>query len=197
MTPCDRLPSIVASGSLLSLASRRARGIAEPQNPHYWGSPGKEEELSRFVVCSFMAPWWMCRARQEELAIILLDAEEVCCGDGVVFCPANSAHNEYPADDIKTRSGVDHFDACFQNPDTYQAANSEIFVPDGVPVSTFRALVFCDDEARDYWLPKIQQAAEAANPTPDFPDQPISVATKALQGFRFPGDWVATNRIRP
>jgi hypothetical protein len=196
MTPCDRLPSIVASGAVLSLASRRTGGIAEPDNPHYWGSPGKEEELSRFVVCSFMPPWWMCRARQEELVIILMDAEEVCCGDGVVYCPTNSAYNEYPAADIKTRSGVDQFDACFPNPDTYQAANSEIFVPDQVPVSTFRALVFCDDEARDFWLPAIKAAADEANPTPAFPDQPITVATKTYRGFKFPGDWTPTNRMR-
>lgn len=180
----------------MSLAARRARGIAEPQNPHYWGSPGKEEELADFVICSFMPPWWMCRARQEELAIILMDAEDVCCRDGVVFCPTNSAYNEYPADEIKTRSGLGHFDACFQNPDTYQAATSEIFVPNEVPVSTFRALVFCDDQARDHWLPRIQEAADSANPSPVFPDKPIDVATKAFRGFRFPGDWAPTNRIR-
>src|SRR5690554_5816314 len=130
MTPCDRLPSIIQSGGIFSRTRRAEHLIAEPNEPHYWGTPGKAEDLADYVVCGFMAPWWMCKGHTEELAIIVLDAKAVCCGEGVLFCPTNSARNDYAAGEIKKRSGIEFFDACFPNLDTYQAGDSEIFVPD-------------------------------------------------------------------
>ena len=113
MTPCDRLPSIIQSGGIFSRTRRAEHLIAEPNEPHYWGTPGKAEDLADYVVCGFMAPWWMCKGHTEELAIIVLDAKAVCCGEGVLFCPTNSARNDYAAGEIKKRSGIEFFDACF------------------------------------------------------------------------------------
>jgi hypothetical protein len=139
----------------------------------------------------------MCRRRDEELAIVLLDAEEVCCRNGTVFCPTNSAYNEYPAQNIISREGIANFDACFGNPNTYQGGVSEIFMPDLVSTSGFRGLVFCDEQAHDYWLPRIQHASNTANPPPAFPEHPIEVSVMGSGRFRFPGDWRPTTRVRP
>lgn len=74
-------------------------------------------------------------------------------GDSAIVGPltdpqTNSAYNEYPAVMFKKRAGGGHLDACFQNPDTYQTANSEIFVAKDCLGRSFRALVFCDVEAQ-------------------------------------------------
>lgn len=142
MTPCHRLPDIINAGGLLSLNARRSHGIQELDTPHYWGSPGKSEELADYVVCAFMPPWGMIKDHREELAIILLDAVTVCCKKDVVFCPTNSARNDFDADMIKTRSSIQYFDACFQNPTTYWAGDSEILVPRQIPLDYFRCLTF-------------------------------------------------------
>ena len=96
MTPCHRLPSIFASGGLLSLAARRVSGIAEPEQPHDWGGEGKREALAGYVVCGFETPKWMCRKHPEELALVLLDAHAVCCGESVLFCPGKLRRRPLP-----------------------------------------------------------------------------------------------------
>jgi len=197
MTPCDRLPSIIQSGGIFSRTRRAEHLIAEPNEPHYWGTPGKAEDLADYVVCGFMAPWWMCKGHTEELAIIVLDAKAVCCGEGVLFCPTNSARNDYAAGEIKKRSGIEFFDACFPNLDTYQAGDSEIFVPGLVPAHHIRGIVFCDQQALDHWLPIVQAAATAAPQETQYPEEPIKVGTGPVLRFRFPGDFAATTRIRP
>src|SRR5262249_3874851 len=153
MTSCHHLPEIFRRGGLLSYSRRQQAGVAEDEQPHYWGSADKKDALQDYVVCSFMPPWWMCKRRTEELAMILLDAESACCAQGACFVPTNSARNDYSAAQIVTRTGVVAIDECFQNPTTYQASESEIFVPFSVPLANFRTLVFCDEEAREHWRP--------------------------------------------
>jgi hypothetical protein len=197
MTSCDRLPDIVRQGGLLSLAQRRLRGIPEPENPHYWGSPGKQEELADFVICSFMAPWWMCNKRSEELAMILLDAEAIGTRPGVLFCPGNSALNVYSADQIKAMVGITAFDGCFQNTDTYQAGNAEVFVPDLIPLTEWAGIVFCDQEASDYWRPLINEAYRDTSPRPALPTRRLGIHVGSAPGFQFPGTYAPTARLRP
>lgn len=97
MTSCDRLPDIVRYGGLLSYSERIQSAVPEPEVPHYWGSADKKDALASYVICSFMPPWWMCKKRNEELAMILLDASAVCCHQGTRFCPVNSALNLFTA----------------------------------------------------------------------------------------------------
>jgi len=197
MTSCNHLPEIFRLGGLLSFSQRQQSGVDEDEDPHYWGSADKKDALQDYVVCAFMPPWWMCRRRTEELAMIILDAESTCCKDGACFVPTNSARNQYSSAQIVTRTGVVAFDECFQNPTTYQAGESEIFIPDSVPLRDFRVIVFCDAQARDHWIPLINEAYDQApDPKPELPAQPITVAIRGSAGFYFPGDWAPTQRIR-
>lgn len=197
MTPCDRLPSIFRHAALLSLTERRSRGLPDPPETeaHYWGSADKQEAFADYVLCSFLPPWWMCRRHDEELAIVVLDAVSVCTASGTRFCPINSAYSDHAADEVKQFGGVDAFDACFQNPNSYQAGDAEIFAVSQVPLVAFRGLVFCDNEARDYWLPLIRAALSAV---PDGTPAPprIEVAVRSGLRFRFPGDFSPKRRIR-
>lgn len=188
MTPCHRLPSIFASGGLLSLAARRVSGVAEPEQPHDWGGEGKREALAGYVVCGFETPKWMCRKHPEELALVLLDAHAVCCGEGVLFCPGNSADDRYPASNIASMTGAEHFDACFKNRHDRESKFGEILVPGQVPVDLFRGLLFCDREAMDYWIPKIEGL---------FPHPPLTADVRYLWEYAFPVDWNPSERIRP
>jgi hypothetical protein len=196
MTPCDRLPGIFQHGGILSYEQRQLRGIKEPEDPHYWGGEGKKDELAKYVVCAFMTPWWMCRKRTEELAILTLAAESICIRPGVCFCPDNSAYSQYPSAEILQSKGIQAFDACFQNSVTYQAGSSEVFVPDIVPLSDLRGILFCDSIAADYWIPVVNEAYAQAEYQAALPPEPIATAPGSLAPFRFPGDWSATRRIR-
>jgi len=197
MTSCHHLPAIIEQGGLLSYSARKGRGVGEDPDPHYWGAPGKKEALSSYVVCSFMPPWWMCKKRPEELAMVLIDAEAVCCQDGTCFCPTNSARNDYSATEIAQRTGIDAFDECFENPTTYQAGESEIFVATKIALRDFRSIVFCDDDALAYWTEAINETYdEIADPKPQLPPTGIEVHSRGRKGFYFPGNWAPTTRIR-
>ncbi len=144
MTPRDRLPLIFEHGGLLSYMNRQEQGIPERANAHFWGSANKKDDFGRYIVCGFMAPWWMCKKHDEELTLILLDAQAVCTKPRVCFCPGNSAYSAFPAGEVLASIGPTAFEGCFPNPDTYQAKSAEIFVPGGVPLIDFRGVVFCD-----------------------------------------------------
>jgi hypothetical protein len=195
MTSCHHLPSIFGGSGLLSLNQRRLLGIQEETEPHYWGSADKQEAFADYVVCAFMPPWWMCQRHTDELAIVVLDAHALCTSPGTRFCPMNSAFNDYPAEVVKGLGGLESFNACFQNPDTYQAHYSEIFVRDRVEIAAFRTLIFCDDEAKAYWLPRVKEAYSAV-PRADKPPEPIKIQVGYSARFGFPGNFVPTQRIR-
>jgi len=195
MTPCHRLPSILAHGAILSWSERQGRGIEEPEHEHYWGAEGRKEAFSDVVCCAFMAPWGMLKQHGEEFAIVILDAEGVCSLPGVLFCPTNSARSDYTVDEIRAMSEIEAFEACFPNPETYGAYKmAEIMVPSGVPLNHARGLIFCDNEARDYWVPALTQISIPADLRPS---ARLRVSVGQLDRFRFPGDYEVTLRVRP
>lgn len=200
VTPCRRLPSIFAHGGLLSYDARQACGIPEDdQTPHYWGPKGRKEAFGAYVICSFMPSWGLIQGHVDELAIVILDAVSVCCRPGVVFCPTNSARSMFTEEAILRMTGSEAFEACFPNPDTYQAGDSEIFVPEIVPLTDFRGMVFWDEGSKVYWWEQVKRSVEQANPRPTL-SQPICVSTngpRGLWGFRFPGNWQPTRRHCP
>jgi ssDNA thymidine ADP-ribosyltransferase, DarT len=192
VTPCHRLPSIFAQGGLLSYNERQAREIEEDAAAHYWGREGRKEALGDYVICSFMPSWGLMRGHDDDLVIIILDALSICCRPGVLFCPTNSARSMYTEEEILAMRGLDAFDACFQNPDTYQAGESEVLVPQIVPLTDLRGLVFWDEGARSHWRDEVTKALNAANPPPALPPKPIpssAAGAAGMWGFRFPGQW--------
>jgi hypothetical protein len=198
ITPCHRLPEVFAGGGLLSFNERRTRGVAEDSEPHYWGPPGRKEALGDFVLCSFMPSWGLVQGHEDELAILIFEAETICCRPGTLFCPTNTARSLYSDGQILAMSGAEAFDACFPNPDTYQAGDSEILAPRVVSLTDIRGMLFCDQEAFDFWQGKIDAAFAAANPRPTPPSQ-LMVRTdgvRGLWGCRFPGNWRPRRRIR-
>lgn len=195
LTPCRRLPAIFEHGGLLPFEERRRRGIEEVDMPHYWGA-GKKEALANFVVCGFMLPWGMCRDKEEEMVVVVLDAVEVCTRGGVLFCPINSARSEVDVNELIGQTGVEHLDNCFVNPDSWQAFHSEVFVPGIVPLTSFRQLRFCDREAADYWPERINRAYVDADALSELPQDPIGVAAGDSSRIRFPPEWEPTRRVR-
>jgi hypothetical protein len=197
MTPCDRLPDIFRYGGLLSLTERTARGIAEPAQPHYWGAVGKKKNLADYVISSFLPPWWMCQRHDEELAMILLDAESLCAHPEARFCPVNSAKSDYNSVAIRTRNGVAAFDDCFENETTYQARNAEVFMYGQILLADFRELIICDRQAADCWGPKINEAFRNANPKPPPPDKMSkTIIIGGTARHRFPGNYSPQRRLR-
>lgn len=198
VTPCHRLPDIFVQGAVLSFNERRRRRVAEDKQSHYWGPTGRKEALGGFALCSFMPSWGLIQGHQDELAMFIFDAETVCCRPGTLFCSTNTARSMYSDEEILAMSGVASLDACFPNPDTYQAGDSEILVPGAVPLTAAKGMLFCDQDAYDFWSVKIDQALAMADTKPDLPP-PIPSETDAargLWGLRFPGNWRATRRQR-
>jgi hypothetical protein len=195
ITACRRLPSIFEHGGLLPYSERQRRGIPEDATPHYWGH-GKKDSLAEYVVCGFMLPWGMCKDKDEEMVVIVLDAVEVCTRDGVLFCGMNSARGEVEAETLLTQTGVEHLDNCFQNPDSWQAFHSEVFVPGVVPLTAFRQVRFCDQDAADYWTPLIRDAYEHAAVQAPLPEKRIERAVGSSRFVSFPPGWTPTRRIR-
>lgn len=194
------MPDVFRHGGLLSYSERQARGIAEDEQPHYWGPVGRKDALRDYVLCSFMPSWGLVQGHDDELTIIILEAEVVCCRAGVLFCPTNTARSLFSDPEIIGMSGLDAFDECFPNPDGYQAGDSEILVPRIVPLTDFRGMVFLDDESLAYWREEVRKAVAMANPRPAMPDRRITATGdgfRGLWGFRFPGNWRPTRRHRP
>jgi hypothetical protein len=186
-------------GGLLSYNERRARGVAEDSSPHYWGQEGRKEALGEFALCSFMPSWGLIGGHEDELAILIFDAAATCCRPGTLFCPTNSARSLYSVAEILAMGGAASLDACFLNPDTYQAGDSEILVPRVVPLIDIKGLLFCDRNASDFWVPNINNALATANPTPSLPSRIPAEAdgTRGMLGCRFPGNWKPIRRQRP
>lgn len=195
MTTCDRLVSILSQGAVLSLSERQRREVSESEYEHYWGAPGRKNELSDYVCCAFMPPWGMCKQHKEEFAILVLDAEPLCTRDGTLFCPINSAKSEYSVEEIRRMTEIEAFGACFPNALTNQAyPGAEILIQDAVPLYHVEALVFCDQEAHDYWMPKVR-GTQVPDHVASRMRSPV-VKVRSFPGFRFPNDYVVERRVR-
>jgi hypothetical protein len=179
-------------------AGALAKGVAEDSFYHYWGQEGRKEALGEFALCSFMPSWGLIRGHEDELAILIFDAAAICSRPGTLFCPGNSARSMYAVGEILAMSGVASLDACFLNPDTYQAGDSEILVARAVPLMDVKGLLFCDQNASDFWVPQIEKALAIANPIPALPPR-IPAGADGARGMldcRFPGNWIPTRRQR-
>jgi len=137
----------------------------------------------------------MLKEHGEEFAILVLEAQAVCTQDGSLFCPTNSAKSDYTVEEIRSRSEIDALDACFPNPDTYQAyPQTEILVPRRIPLFHILGIVFCDQEAYDYWMPKLRETLIPGDIVSRM--RRFRVTVRQFDGFRFPNNYVVERRVR-
>ncbi|HEV3164122.1 MAG TPA: hypothetical protein VGZ22_08825 [Isosphaeraceae bacterium] len=188
MTPFHKLPSIFGRGAILSSAARRAARIADEPGGHYWGSADKKEALKDFVVCSVQPPWSMCRNHDEEMAMVLLNAAEVCSMAGACFCPGNTAYSAFTATDIRAMNGPAALEQCL---DPVAINFAEILVYERIPMDRYEVIAFCDDTARRYWSRRLRSVTRPGLGRSEGPD-PVDDYLR----FRFPPDWKPTRRIR-
>lgn len=122
-------------------------------------------------------------------------AEPVCSQEGTLFCPTNSARSGNTDDAILSMFDIDAFDACFPNALTRLAyPKAEILVRDALSLVHAESIVFCDEEARDYWLPKLRQAE--IPPEVRSQMRTLTVTVRQFDGFGFPNDYVIERRVR-
>lgn len=180
---------------MLSLSERKRQEIAEPAHHHYWGAPTRKDELAEYVCCAFMPPWGMCQEHREEFALLVLEAEAVCTQEGTLFCPTNSAKSQYSVEDIRSMSKIEGLDACFPNSETYQAyPEAEVLVWGTVPLFRLLGIVFCDQVAHDYWMPRLREA-EIPDTVRSRMRRPV-IKVRQFDGFRFPHNYVVEKRVR-
>lgn len=192
-TPCQNLPSIFESGGIHPFAERQRRGIAEAPSPHNWGRL-KKVELAAYVICAFKAPRWMANAHDEDMAIILLDAGNVCARRGVCFCPINTASARVTAERIELMTGCEAMDRCLgPRGDVFMENGAEILVPGSVPTRDFRSILVFDEETRQRWQPAltaaIPQYGEARPPR-----RATTLKLRHSRQFAFPKGYTARRR---
>jgi hypothetical protein len=91
------------------------RGI--PYIGHTWGRPGKDKELEDYICCSFIPHWGMLSKETEAQAVLEL-SPDLIWRRGTLFCPGNTASNEFSLSGLRDNNTVDALDAMFDNPYT-------------------------------------------------------------------------------
>lgn len=190
-TPADQLQSIFQHGAIF--CRRRLTALGIPYRGHGWGYAGKEQEMQEYIVCGFCPHWGMIRGETRPIAVIELDGSLIWRA-GTIFCPGNSASNEYDIATLEAADPVTTFESLFPDnrsswPTNYQA---EVLVRDAIGLKYFRHLIFSHNEHQSYYIPKAR-AGLRANPNPEL-YQPIRVTvdlSKFPPGFNpqfNPGD---------
>lgn len=161
-TAVTNLPSILQMGALLSRAEMDARNINYVG--HGWGRPGKEVELEDYVCCSFVPHWGMLRRETEPQAVFEL-APKLIWREGTLFCPGNSASNEFDLEFLRDKNTVETFDEMFDNPFTgfptpYQC---EVLVNKRIGLAYLTAVHFQSAEHRDYGVTLIEDTVRDAS----------------------------------
>jgi len=161
-TAITNLPSILREGGLLSRDQMNAKGIL--YLGHGWGRPGKEQELEDYICCGFVPHWGMLRKEREPQAVLEL-TPDLIWRHGTIFCPGNSASNEFNLEMLRDMNTVEAFDAMFDNPDTsfpipYQC---EVMVYRKIPLGHLRATHFQTTEDREYGVALMRDALQEPN----------------------------------
>lgn len=112
-TAIENLPSILRVGALLSRTEMQQRSVEFVG--HGWGRAGKEEELSDYICCSFRPNWGMLSRETAPQAVLQL-MPRLLWRSGTLFCPGNSARNEFDLDTLTANTTVEAFDAMFDSP---------------------------------------------------------------------------------
>jgi len=151
-------------GAIFCRRELDARAI--PFDGHGWGYAGKELEMQDYIVCGFCPHWGMIRGETRPIVVISLDASLIWRA-GTIFCPGNSASNEYAIPTLEQEDPVTTFASLFPDhrsswPTTYQA---EVLVRDAIELRYFERLIFSHKDHQDYYIEKAR-AGLRANPNP-------------------------------
>lgn len=139
------LPSIFRSGGLLSRANLHKDGTE--YKGHGYGRPGKEAELCDYIFCSLVPPWGMMGKEEDNMALLEV-SPRLIWREGTIFCPNNSAFNEFSLKDLLGNNTADVFDTLFPNPNASWPTNlmAEIMVRDMIPAYDIIRLHFLRGE---------------------------------------------------
>lgn len=180
ITTAARLPDIAASGGLLSARARN-------ETSDRWGA--NSEICDRLVCCGFRPHWGVLRHFGiEESAILVFDAASLAGLPGARLSPVNTASRAarpYLLEDDD--EPLTTLKRCRSD-----KGSAELLVPESVPLSSLRFVIFCDAIARDAWWPATMRALGA-----EVPSDLKALVDGQLGGFRFPPDLTVTNRVRP
>lgn len=150
-TPLDNLPSIIATGALLSRRQMDERGIRSVRNS--WGNPEKERTLGADYIClSITNQWKMLSSVMMKLPhppAVLVIAPRVIWYEGTCFSPKNSASREIVVSRLPTWTDVAHFDALFPAPDAKGPVDvqAEVLVRDYIPLGDISKIAFHNQDA--------------------------------------------------
>jgi hypothetical protein len=131
------------------------------------------------------------RMNGQEVAILTVDLLRLPDLGRVRVSPFNSgAHEATPhlADDADVAASIDR---CNELDAKRRAANAEILVRDGVPLSAIYGVVFCDAVARDAWWPTFVVSL------PDGVTPPEVRTAAEGKWYRLPDDYRVDERAVP
>jgi ssDNA thymidine ADP-ribosyltransferase, DarT len=182
------LPEIVHEGALLSVFEQGFRHGFSIGRGH-----GDKDGFTRgYVSLSYRPAWFLCRKpRPPELAILVIDALAAVLRPGTVFSPGNSASSLLSERNLRASHNLavdadQRFAACFTA--GVPKDQAEVLVEDELPWGAVTRVVFCDQEAREYWWPKVTTQGVAPLPTPSI--------TEPSEPWSFPADFVPATRRR-
>ncbi len=179
-TRVSSLPSIFTADALLSRSQMDTMSMS--YTGHTWGYNGKEVEFADYICCGFLPHWGMMGKESELLCVFELKADLIW-HEGTLFCPDNSALNDYTLDHLQAHNTADDFDEMFPDQTTYRTRSwqAEILVYHRIPLSEVSMLHFRTRGELDQARTLVQAARLAQAQSPAL--RPIAVS---ISPRRFP-----------
>jgi len=188
VTTARSLPAIAAHRGLLSsyviemLTGVRAEASTNRPERRRWSRA--------YVFYSFWPGWWLCEKLDEELVILVIDAGAVCLQRDALFAPdQRSARTVFGQHRRPRLERIATLADCFT--DSGPRTKAEI-AAGRVSLAAIRTVVFCDDEAREYWWRRFIDAVDSLDRGID-----VRAAVSRHDQFTFPSDFRPSIRHRP
>ena len=148
------LPNVMVREGLWCAQRLREWGDTFDDDRHKWGSWAKGEEFSGYISCSINNPMGMMKRSETKRPVIIRLDPALAAREGVLLIGKWSSFGDVALENCVTSVGAQHFEAMFEHPLSYRAIHpGEILVPEHIPISDFRQLVFYDkadlEEARE------------------------------------------------
>lgn len=118
--------------------------------------------MENYVVCGFMPHWGMIKDEVRPISVIELDVSLIW-RNGTIFCPGNSASNEYNVENLEAADLISTFESLFPDdvsnwPTNYQA---EVLVRDAVEIEYFKRLLFSHEGHKEYFIEQARVGLKA------------------------------------